>query len=55
LASLVASLALPAKATEKVLVASRDLYCTKFSLEEVEVITYSMETLEISINPEPRD
>jgi len=34
LASLAASLALPAGATEKVLVYSRDLYCYKFVLED---------------------
>ena len=45
LASLAASLALPAKTTEKVLVASRDLYCTKFSLQNVETIANAMETL----------
>jgi ribonuclease HI len=55
LASLAASLALPAKAKEKVLVASRDLYCPKFSLEEVETIADAMENLEISTGPEPRD
>ena len=55
LASLAASLVLPAKATEKVLVASRDLYCPTFSLEEVEMIADAMGVMEISTNPEPRD
>ena len=35
--------------------ASRDLYCPKFSLEEVETIADAMENLEISTGPEPRD
>ena len=34
LASIAASLALPAGATERVLVYSRDLYCYKFALED---------------------
>ena len=34
LASLAASLALPARATKKVLVYSHDLYCPKFAFEE---------------------
>ena len=55
LASLAASLALPAKMTEKVLVASRYLYCPKFALQEEETIAYAMETLEISTCPEPKD
>jgi len=36
LASLAASLALPVRAIEKVLVYSRDLYCCKFALEDSE-------------------
>jgi ribonuclease HI len=55
LASLATSLALPAKMTQKVLVASRDLYCPDFSLEEVEVIADAMENLEVSAGPEPKD
>jgi hypothetical protein len=55
LASLATSLALPAEMTEKVLVASHDLYCPGFSLEEVKTITDIMEILEISSVPEPRD
>jgi ribonuclease HI len=54
LASLVASLAVPARATEKVLVASRDLYCPKFSLQKIENIADDKEILEISTGPEPR-
>ena len=38
LASLTASLALPAGATKKVLVYSRDLYCCKFTLEDSKVL-----------------
>ena len=34
LASLAASLALPVRATEKVLVYNHDLYCPKFAFEE---------------------
>ena len=40
---------------EKVVVASRDLYCPKFSLEEVENMVNTMEMLEVSTGSEPRD
>ena len=55
LASLATSLALPARMTEKVLVASRDLYCPKFSLEEIKEVTSIREILEITTGLESRD
>ena len=41
--------------TEKVLVASRDLYCPKFSLKEVKDVTSIREILEIATGLESRD
>ena len=58
LASLAASLALPARATEKVLVYSHDLYCPKFALEDEQTPTGNLqvkEALETSVGPKLRD
>ena len=58
LASLAASLALSARATEKVLVYNHDLYCLKFALEDNQTPKRSLqvkEVLETSTGPEPRD
>jgi len=58
LASLTASLALPVRATEKILVYSRDLYCCKFALENSRIPRGDLqvkEVLEILISLEPRD
>ena len=46
LASLAASLALPAGATEKVLVYSYDLYCLKFALEDDQMPTGDLQVKE---------
>jgi len=58
LASLAASLALPAGATEKVFVHNRDLYCPKFALEgnQTQKIDFQVkEVLNTSIGSELRD
>jgi len=58
LASLAASLALPSRTTEKVLLHSRDLYRLKFTLEDSETPREYLQIkglLETSIDPEPRD
>jgi len=58
LASLAASLALPAGATKKVLVYSRDLYCCKFVLKDSKTPKGDLqlkEVLETSTSLEPRD
>jgi len=58
LASLTASLVLPAGATKKVLVYSRDLYCCKFALKDSKTPRKDLqvkEVLEISTSLEPRD
>jgi len=58
LASLVASLALPAVAIEKVLVYSHDLYCPKFAFEDDQMLTGDLqvkEALEPLAGPELRD
>jgi len=47
LASLAASLALSAGATEKVLVYSRDLYCCKFALKTVELQEETFKSKEV--------
>ena len=55
---LAALLALPARAAEKVLVYSHDLYCPKLTLENDQVPAGDLqvkETLEISAGPELRD
>ena len=46
LASLVASLALPAGVAEKVLVFSHDLYCPKFTLEDDQTPTGNLQVKE---------
>jgi len=58
LASLTASLALPAGATERVLVHSRNLYCCKFALGDSRTPRRDLqvkELLETSTSLEPRD
>ena len=58
LASLTASLALPAGATEKVLVYSHDLYCLRFALEDNQIPAGNLqvkEALLTSVGPELRD
>ena len=58
LASLAASLALPAGAAEKVLVYSHDMYCPRFAFEDNEKPTRDLqvkEALETSTGPELRD
>jgi len=58
LASLVALLALPGRATKKVLIYSHDLYCCKFALEDSKTSRRDLqvkEILEILTNLEPRD
>ena len=58
LASLTASLALPARAAKKVLVYSHDLYCPRFVLEDNQIQAGNIqvkETLETSAGPELRD
>ena len=58
LASLAASLDLPARAKEKVLVHSHDLYCLKFALEDNQTPEQNLkvkEVLETSTGPELRD
>jgi len=58
LASLAASLALPAGATEKVLVYSHNLYCPKFAFEESQTPRGDLqieEVLETSTGPELRN
>ena len=57
LTSLAASLALPARATEEVLVHSHDLYCLKFALEDSKAPNGDLQVKEIlgtSTGPEPR-
>jgi len=58
LASLAASLALPARAIEKILVYSHDLYCPRFTFEDHQKLTGDRqvkEALETSTGPELRD
>jgi len=58
LASLPASLTLPARAVEKILVYSHDLYCPRFAFEDNQRPIRDLqikETLETSIGPELRD
>jgi len=58
LASLAASLALPAGAVEKVFVYSHDLYCPRIAPEDYQEPTgnrHDKEALELSTGPEPRD
>jgi len=58
LASLVASLVLPAGAMEKVLVYSHDLYCLRFTFEDNQKPTGNLqvkEALETSAGPELRN
>ena len=58
MASLAASLALPAEATERVLVYSRDLYSCKFTHEDSKTSKGDLqvkEVLETSTCLEPRD
>jgi len=58
LASLTASLALLAKATEKVLVHNCDLYCPKFTLEDSQTLEGELqvnEVFEISTGLKLRD
>jgi len=58
LASLVASLVLPVGATERVLIYSRDLYYSKFTLEDSKTLRGDLqvkEVLETSTSLEPRD
>ena len=58
LASLTASLVLPAGATKKVLVYSRDLYCCKFAIENSKTSRGNLqvkEVLETSTSIELRD
>ena len=58
LASLAASLALPAEVVEKILVYSHDLYCPRFAFEDYQKPTGDCqvkEALESSAGPEPRD
>ena len=47
LASLAASLALPAGATEKVLVYSRNLYCCKFALKDSNSLRRDLQVKEV--------
>ena len=57
-ASFVASLVLPAEATERVLIYSHDLYCYKFALEDSKTPKGDLqvkENLETSTSLEPRD
>jgi len=57
LASLATLLALPAGATQRVLVYSRDLYCCKFALEDSKTLRRYLqvkEVLETSVSLEPR-
>ena len=58
LASLAASLALPAGTVEKIFVHSHDLYCPRVALEDYPEPTENCqgkEVLESSTGPEPRD
>jgi len=58
LVSLAVSLALPAGATERVLVYSRDLYCLKLALEDSKTPRGNLqvkEVFETSTSLEPRD
>jgi len=58
LASLAASLALPARAKERVFVYSRDLYCCKFALEDSKTPKRDLQVkdiLETSTSLEPLD
>ena len=58
LASLAASLALPAGIVEKILVYSHDLYCPRVIFEDHQKPTgdcQAKEALETSAGPEPRD
>ena len=58
LASLAASLAFPAGATEKVLIHNRDLYYLKFSLKESKLLKGDLqvkEVLETSTCPKPKN
>jgi len=58
LASLAASLTLPAGATEKVLICSHELYYPRFALEDNQTPTGDLqvkEALETSVGPELRD
>ena len=58
LTSLAASLALPARAAEKILVYSHDLYCPRFVFEDNQKPIRDLqikEILEISTGPERRD
>ena len=58
LASLAASLARPAGATERVLLYSRDLYCCKFTHEDSKTPRGDIQVkkvLQILTSPEPRD
>jgi len=58
LAFLAASVALPARATKRVLIYSRDFYCYKFALEDSKTPRGDLqvkEVLEISTSLEPRD
>ena len=58
LASLAASLALPAGVVEKILVYSHDLYCPRFAFEDHQKPTGDCqvkEALDSSAGPEPRD
>ena len=58
LASLAASLALPARAAEKILVYSHDLYCPRFAFEDHQKLTRDLqvkEALETSTGSELRD
>jgi len=58
LASLAVSLVLPARATEKVLIHSHNLYCPKFSLENSQTPERDLQindVLETSIGSELRD
>ena len=58
LATLTDSLALPARAAEKVLIHSYDLYCPNFAFEENQTPREDLqveEVLETSIGPELRD
>ena len=58
LASLAASLALPAGAAEKILVYSHNLYCPRFILEDDQTLTGNLQVkkdLETSAGPKLRD
>ena len=58
LASLAASLSLPAGVVEKILVYSHDLYCPRIASEDYQKLTGDCqvkEALESSADPEPRD